>query len=108
MVKDTWDSFKDNVKARITNPFLGTFVLVWIAHNWKVVYAFFYFDSNLNLQSRIEYFKNYWSNKNFVGNLFWVAIITICILIITYMFLAISRYLANVFENELTYSINRK
>jgi hypothetical protein len=101
MFKDTWDSLKDNIKERISNPFLGTFVLVWVIHNWQIVYAFFFFDKDYQLKSKIEYFNNYWSSRNFISNLFYVAFITIIVLSITYLFLAISRYLANNFENRL-------
>ena len=58
MVREAWDSFKDNIKERVSNPFLGTFTLVWIVHNWKVVYAFFYFDKDWRLQQKIDFFKN--------------------------------------------------
>lgn len=101
MLKEAWDSFKDNIKERITNPFLGTFVLVWIVHNWKVVYAFFFFDKEYNLEKKIKFFKDYWADKSFIWNLVVVAIIAIAILILTYLFLGLSRYLSNMYENLL-------
>jgi len=107
MVKEAWDSFKENIKDRITNPFLGTFIIVWIAHNWKIVYAFFNFDKESKLENRIKYFNDYWASKSFFWNLIYVALITIGILIITYLFLAISRYLANLFENVIIPNIQR-
>jgi len=99
MVKEAWDSIKDNIKERITNPFLGTFVIVWIVHNWPVVYSFFYFDKDWKLERKIKYFNNYWSEHTFFWNLICVALITIGILIITYLFLGLSRFMANYFEN---------
>lgn len=57
MLKEAWDSFKENIKERVTNPFLGTFVLVWIVHNWKVVYAFFFFDKEYNLEKKFSSLK---------------------------------------------------
>lgn len=107
MVKDVWNSFKDNIKDRVTNPFLGTFVIVWIAHNWEVVYSFFYFDKDWKLETKIKYFKDYWTDKSFFWNLVFVALITIGILIITYLFLALSRYLANLFENVIIPNIQK-
>lgn len=101
MVKDLWDSFKDNIKQRVTNPFLGTYIIVWLAHNWEVVYSFFYFDKDWNLEKKLNYFKDYWEDKSFFWNLMCVAAITVGILIITYFFLAISRYIANSFENRV-------
>jgi hypothetical protein len=99
MLKDVWDSFKENIKERVTNPFLGTFALVWIVHNWRVVFAFFNFDKEWKLQNKIDYFNKYWTEHNFIWNLVAVAFITVATLIITYSFLALSRFLANYFEN---------
>jgi hypothetical protein len=110
MLKDVWDSFKDNIKERATNPFLGTFAIVWIIHNWQVVYSFFYFDKDWKLQQKINYFNNYWFHKSFFWSLVLVALITVGILIITYLFLGLSRLLANYFENVVipfVYSLSR-
>lgn len=101
MLKEAWNSFKDNIKERITNPFLGTFLLVWVVHNWEAVYSFFYFDKDWKLQQKIEYFNKYWIDRNFDVNLVVVAFITLTILIFTYLFLACSRFLANYFENVI-------
>lgn len=101
MVKEVWDSFKDNIKERVTNPFLGTFALVWIVHNWQIVYSFFFFDSNTKLADKISFFKKYWNEHSFICNLLWVAGVTILVLITTYLFLGISRFLANSFENRV-------
>ncbi len=101
MLKEAWDSVKDNIKERISNPFLGTFTLVWIVHNWKIVYAFFYFDKEWKLQTKIDYFNKYWTDNNFFWNLICVALVAVGILIITYFFLGLSRFLANYFENVI-------
>ncbi len=99
MVKDLWDSFKDNIKERVSNPFLGTFALVWVVHNWSIVYGFFFFDKEWKFENKVAYFNKYWTDNSFIGNLFCVALITIIVLVVTYLFLAISRYLASGFEN---------
>jgi hypothetical protein len=101
MVKEVWDSFKDNIKERVTNPFLGTFLLVWIVHNWRVVYAFLNFDKDYKLQNKIDYFNKYWTEHSFFWNLLGVALITVGVLIITYFFLALSRFFSNYFENVI-------
>jgi hypothetical protein len=107
MIKEAWDSLKENVKERVSNPFLGTFIIVWIVHNWPIVYSFFYFDNDWKLDKKIKHFNIYWSNNNFFWNLIGTAFITIGILIITYLFLAISRFLANYFENVIIPRIHK-
>ena len=101
MIKDVWDSFKDNIRERVSNPFLGTFVLVWVVHNWQIVYAFFYFDNDWKLKNKTDYFSKYWTDNFFIWNLIFVASITVIVLIITYLFLAVSRFFANYFENVI-------
>lgn len=108
MIRDAINSITENVKERITNPFLGTFILVWLVHNWSLVYSFFYFDKNFKLNDKIEHFNKYWQGRNFFWNLILVALISILILIITYIFLTVSRYLARVFENMIVPYINSK
>lgn len=96
---EAFDSLKENIKKRISNPFLGTFMIVWIVHNWQVVYAFFNFDNEWKLEGKLKYFNDYWEKNNFFWNLIGVAFISIGVLIITYLFLSLSRYLSNNFEN---------
>ena len=110
MIKDIWDSFKDNIKDRVTNPFLGTYALVWIVHNWRLVYSFFYFDSKYTLEQRLTFFQKYWTDNNFYLNLIIVALFTVAVLIITYFFLGLSRFLSNYFENVIipfVYSLSK-
>ena len=99
MITDSIQSLRDNLKQRVANPFLGTFILVWVAVNWEVVYAFFFFDDNFNLVTKVAYFKNYWTTNVFVKNLTKVTFLTILVLVITYFFLSISRLILNYFEN---------
>lgn len=107
MLSDAIDSFKDNIKQKIANPFLGTFLLVWIVKNWKVVYAFFFFDKEHKLKNRIDYFNAYWREHNFIGNLIGVVMLTILILVFTYLFLALSRFISNYYENVIIPQIQK-
>ncbi len=95
MVKELYDSFKDNVKERTTNPFLGTLAIVWLIKNWVLVYSLFYFDAKLTLDKRLAYIEAYFDLQSFWLNLSIVVGITVVLLILTYLFLAISRLIAN-------------
>lgn len=101
MVKDLFDSFKDNIKERTTNPFLGTFLIVWLIKNWVLVYSLFYFDSKLTLDKRISYIQDYFNAQPFWLNLLIVVSITVLILILTYILLALSRLMANFNETTI-------
>ncbi|HEY0056585.1 MAG TPA: hypothetical protein VGB63_14620 [Pedobacter sp.] len=69
MIKDIFDSFKDNLRERTTNPFLGTFVIVWVIKNWKLVYSLFYFDKDFTLEKRLNYISSYFKEDTFGENL---------------------------------------
>ena len=46
MIKDFLVSFKDNFKEKTRNPFLGTYLIVWLIRNWELIYTLFNFDQN--------------------------------------------------------------
>lgn len=55
--------FTQSVKAtlydRAKKPFTGTFILAWIAYNWKILVAIFFIDEeHLKDITRIEYIEN--------------------------------------------------
>jgi hypothetical protein len=102
MIKDIILSFKENIKQKTTNPFFGTLILVWVIHNWELIYTFFNFESTKNLKDRIDYLSNYFSTIPFIKNLLLCIGITFAVLIATYVFLNFSRLIINIFEKKLT------
>jgi sRNA-binding regulator protein Hfq len=98
MIKDSLNSILDNIKERATNPFLGTLIVVWTVHNWKLVYSIFYFESSFKLINRLEYIDKYFNDRPFVWNLFIVVGITILVLLFTYLMLTVSRLITDTQE----------
>lgn len=101
MVKDTFNSFFDNIKERTTNPFLGTLIVVWLIHNWSLVYSLLYFDSALTLEKRLAYIKLHFAKITFTSNLFDVVLITLAVLVATYALLSFSRLLTEFYDNVI-------
>lgn len=101
MVKDTLNSVFDNLKERTTNPFLGTLIAVWIVHNWKLIYSLFYFDSKFTLTERLSYIEEFFQKIPFYLNLFYVFLLTILVLCITYLFLGLSRFISDFYEKRV-------
>jgi hypothetical protein len=57
---DFFKDLKDNVLERMRNPFILTFIISWLAHNWLLVYEIYYFDeSSRSLGSRIDIIARY-------------------------------------------------
>lgn len=98
MVKDTLNSVFDNLKERTTNPFLGTLIVVWVVKNWKLVYSLLYFDGNFKLKDRLQYITDYFNERSFISNMLGVILITLGVLVSTYILLTLSRLLTDYYE----------
>jgi hypothetical protein len=107
MIKDSLNSIFDNIKERTTNPFLGTLIVVWIVHNWTLVYSMFYFDSSFKLLNRVEYIEKYFVKKPFLEHLVYVVGITIVVLVLTYVMLSISRLITDTQEKIVVPQISK-
>lgn len=83
--------FFSNVKDKITNPFFGTLIFVWVYRNWDLVYTFFNFDEKTKLDDKIKYFKQYFSNKNFWQEALFNIGFTLLLIIIGYFLIIVTR-----------------
>lgn len=102
MIKDFLISFKDNISDKTKNPFLGTYLLVWIVRNWELIYSVFNFDTSFNLKNRINYITSYYKTNNFIENLLTNIYWAFGLLVLTYILLNISRLIVNFFDKKLT------
>lgn len=90
-------SIFDNYKSKIRNPFFGTIATVWLIRNWVIVFALFNFDKSCTMQNKINYILNYFSKIDFWTE-FWINIkIAFATLLITFMLLAISRFITDLY-----------
>lgn len=101
MINEIWQSFKDNVKRRVTNPFLGTFTIVYIIKNWELFYSLLNFDANFNLELKLRYIRKYFELHNFLENIFLCILFTFITIFLTYIFLASSRLLSNTYDSMI-------
>lgn len=102
MIQDLIVSFKENIKGKTTNPFFGTLIIVWIFHNWRLMYSIFNFDKSTSLEMRITFLADYLDSKNLIPDLLTCILITIIVLITTYILLNFSRLIVNFFEKIVT------
>uniref|UniRef100_UPI00138A1F20 hypothetical protein n=1 Tax=Pontibacter pamirensis TaxID=2562824 RepID=UPI00138A1F20 len=98
MIKDIFDSLRDNISQKTSNPLLATILIVWTFKNWRLLYGLFYFDEDTKLEERIAYIEIYYSEVNFYENLFFSILYAFCVLIITYVLLSASRYIVNFYD----------
>jgi hypothetical protein len=102
MIKDFFVSFSDNLKEKNKNPFLGTYLLVWLIRNWKLIYTLFNFDDKTTLVNKVKFIDDYYSRMDFMDNLFQNILWSFGLLIVTYFLLNISRLIVNISEKRIT------
>ncbi|PXY01421.1 hypothetical protein DF185_08015 [Marinifilum breve] len=98
---DVVDSVLDNFKTKTTNPFFGTLIIVWLFHNWKLVYTVFNFDEKTKLDKKVEFIAKYLDGWGFVWNLLLCVLIAFGVLVLTYVFLGFSRFISERYEEKI-------
>lgn len=101
MVLNTINGVVQNLRQKIANPFLGTFILVWIIDHWEFVYTFFNFDATTTLLVKISSLKVFMDTYDY-WDLLYTVWPTIGILVATYTLLTISKFIAVTFEKKIT------
>ena len=96
-MSDIFSSLFNNYKSKVTNPFFGTLIIVWITRNWIVVYSFFMFDEDCKMQDKINYINDYFGKKIFLYELKISLGLTFLVLISSFILLAIGRLLSDVY-----------
>jgi len=86
-MREIINSFIDNSKERIKNPFIGAFIISWIAFNWKPIFIILF--SSKAIEERIEIVEI--SYVDLLYNL-WLPLIFACI------YVAILPYLMLLFD----------
>lgn len=93
------NDFFSNIKDKLTSPFFGSLIFVWVLRNWDLVYSFFNFDEKMSRSQKIKYFNDYISTKNF----FYEAAINIfcalVIILIGYILITCTKAMSVFFDN---------
>jgi hypothetical protein len=53
------NSFFNNIKDKLTNPFFGTLIIVLVIHHWELWYTVFNFDPDCILNDKVIFITNY-------------------------------------------------
>jgi len=97
--------FFSNIKDKLTNPFFGTLIIVWLTRNWEVVYAIFNFDKNSKLGDKILFINNYFAQKSFWAELSINVGLAVLFMIIGYILIVVTRSLSIIVEHNIMPSI---
>jgi hypothetical protein len=102
MIKDLLVSFKDNINTKTSNPFFGTFVLVWITKNWNLIYSIFNFDSKTTLEEKRTFIDSHFTLLPSIETLLWCVLETFIILVVSYILINLARLIVNFFDKQIT------
>ena len=99
MFKKIFESCEDSIVRRVSNPYFGTYILVFFIDNWQLFYTLFSFSQDETRADRIAIITDY---INQAGGLSWLfgkcALVAFAPFIIYYLLLNISGYISNNFE----------
>ncbi|NHM08365.1 hypothetical protein G4D82_14140 [Flavobacterium sp. CYK-4] len=102
MIKELLISFKDNLESKSSNPFFGTLILIWLIKNWNLFYSIFNFDPKTTLAKKQLFILNHFKKHPFLETLGYCVLKSICLLIIAYFLINLSRLIVNFFEKKIT------
>jgi uncharacterized membrane-anchored protein YhcB (DUF1043 family) len=87
------ESIKDTIGKRVNSAFSGTFILVWIGFNWRLIFALFSFDKNFTLYDKLDWIESYFKTYDKYDTLIYPILITF------------ASYIAYQLFNTITYAI---
>lgn len=103
-----FNSLKETIKTKTTNPFFGTLIIVWLYEHWEMFYKLFNFEYGTKLQVKIDYLLTWLSPWAFTRNMLLCIAITFLVLIGSFILINIARYISNIFENRVTPWVSKK
>ncbi|MCE3297077.1 MAG: hypothetical protein K0R65_2791 [Crocinitomicaceae bacterium] len=102
MLQSSINSFKDRYKEK-SNPFLGTYLLVWIIRNWKLIFSVFNFDKGIKLHDKLIIIQKHLPKDltELFGNLFINILWALGILVLSYALINLSRFIVYTSEKVI-------
>ncbi len=98
---ELFESGKDYIKSKFVNPLFSTILAIWLVRNWKVWFGIFTFDDSSSQITKIAFIDDYFKKINWYCEIWTCLSIAFIVLIISYVFLALSKFLLNIYEEKL-------
>lgn len=100
--------FFSNIKDKISNPFFGTLIFVWLIRNWNLVYSIFNFDSKTTLKEKIFFIQNYINQNYSICEVLINIVITLILIIVGYLLVILTRSISTFAEFRVMPFITQK
>lgn len=85
------NSFFNNIKDKLTNPFFGTLILVLIIHHWELFFGVFNFDKTYTLDNKLEFVKDYITNNITLFSIIWDIVHALIYMLLGYLMIVFTR-----------------
>jgi hypothetical protein len=95
------NSFFNNIKEKLTNPFFGTLILVLIVHHWQLWYTVFNFDQEFKLVNKVNFIKAYAKGHLGFWNLMLDVLLAMVYMLLGYLIIVATRSLVLWVEHSL-------
>jgi hypothetical protein len=102
MINDFISSVRDNIRDKTGNPFFGALIILWSIKNWNLIYSILNFDESTSLVQKRKFIIQHFTDRPFLKTLAFCVLEVLLILIISYFFINLSRFIVNLYEKRLT------
>lgn len=103
-LQDAYNSIKDRFK----NSFILTFLIVWSALHWELIYTILNFDSGENRISKVAFISSYIKTHSMIWIPLCNSIISLVIVYIVFIFSDVIHSFYNVIRNAVLSAIKSK
>lgn len=95
---DYLNSFFQNIKDKLSNPFFGTLILILIIHHWELWYSLFNFDPNYSRNAKVLLIRNLAEHELTTENILYDIVYALGISLLGYLIVICTRSLSMVIE----------
>lgn len=92
-IKTIFKALFQNLGQKVANPFLGTFIVVWLIRHWDAIYTVLTINSKLSYDLRISKIMGLF-DKPFLLDLAITLGVTFAVLIVTYLLTDLGKFIA--------------
>jgi len=98
---DYLNSFFQNIKDKLSNPFFGTLILILIIHHWELWYSLFNFDPNYSRNAKVSLIRNLAEHELTMENVINDIVYASAISLLGYLIVIVTRSLSMAIEFRL-------
>lgn len=89
--KEKFNEIMDDLKGRIRNPLILSFILVWLYFHWEFIYQLFTINNALPVASRLSVFTKYIKDNGTYEMIFHPLWVSFCSLLMYYIIAIIAQ-----------------